>query len=63
MVAWDADDGAPLIHAYAEGLGADVLAGKLIHDDASLRIVGIETEDRRLTIDGPEIPESEDRGQ
>lgn len=63
LVSWRALDDMPLLHAYTVGLGADLLTARLLRQDASLRIGSIETEDNRLTLEGPEIPESEDRGE
>lgn len=63
LVAWSSLDEMPLLHAYAAGFGADLLTARLLRQDASLRIGSIETSDNRLTLEGPEIPESEDRGE
>jgi hypothetical protein len=63
LVAWRALDDMALIHAYAGSLSADGLAAKLINADPTLRIIAVETEDARLTIAGPELPASQDRGQ
>lgn len=63
LAAWRALDEMLLLHAYAVGLGADLLTARLLRQDASLRVGSIETSDNRLTLEGPEIPESEDRGQ
>jgi hypothetical protein len=38
------------------------LAARLINADRALRVTGVETEDGRLTVAGPELPASEDRG-
>jgi hypothetical protein len=62
LISWNSE-GMALIHVYATTLTADGLAAKLINADTALRITGIETEDGRLTIAGPEIPASEDRGE
>lgn len=62
LTQWRSLDDMALIHAYARGVKAEELAARLLHDDASLRVAAIETEDGRLTLEGPEIPESEDRG-
>lgn len=62
LVAWKSYDGMPLVHAYASGLRADELAARLLRLDPSVRVDAIETEDGRLTVEGPEVPENEDRG-
>jgi hypothetical protein len=62
LVLWREDEMA-LIHVYAGTYTADNLAAKLINAYPELRITAIETEDRRLTIAGPDIPASEDMGQ
>lgn len=62
LVEWRALDDMALLHAYAVGLGADMLAARLLRQDSSLRVGSIETEDRRILLEGPEIPISEDRG-
>ena len=63
LVLWHGEDEMAVVHAYARGLNAEALAGKLINGDPGLRIVGIETSDSKITVEGPQIPESEDRGQ
>ncbi len=63
LISWQDLDGMALIHAYAGTLTPDVLAARLLNADSKLRITAVETEDGRLTIMGPEIPESEDKGQ
>ena len=63
LISWHGLDEMALIHAYAGTLTADALAAKLINADPKLRITAVETEDQRLTIGGPDIPESEDAGQ
>ncbi len=63
LVSWSTADSMPLIHAYSTGPKVDILAAQLLHADPSLHIDGIETEDGRLTIEGPEVPLSEDRGE
>jgi len=63
LVAWKGLDEMALIHAYAGAYTADALAAKLINADPTLRITAVETEDNRLTIAGPELPASLDRGQ
>lgn len=62
LVAWRELDDMALLHAYAGSLTADALAAKLITLDPSLRITAVETEDQRLTVEGPQVPASEDRG-
>ena len=62
LVSWSDLDEMPLLHVYARGLQTDLLAARLLAGDASLRVGSIETEDGRLTLDGPETPISEDRG-
>ncbi|MFI5349418.1 MAG: hypothetical protein ACHQ2Z_07735 [Elusimicrobiota bacterium] len=62
LVSWQGAEEMALIHAYAGALAADALAAKLLNLDPLLRITAVETEDQRLTIKGPEIPASEDRG-
>jgi hypothetical protein len=62
LVQWKTIDDMAVIHVYANGLKTDELAGRLLREDASLRLGAVETEDRRLTLEGPEIPISEDRG-
>lgn len=62
LASWSSLDGMALIHVYVRGLKAEDLAARLLHDDASLRIGAIETADGRLTLEGPELLESEDRG-
>lgn len=62
LVSWSAVESMPLIHAYSTGTKVDALAAQLLHADPSLHIDGIETEDGRLTVEGPEVPLSEDRG-
>jgi hypothetical protein len=63
MISWHGFDEMALIHLYAGTLTPEVLAAKLINRDPELRITAVESEDKRLTIAGPQIPESEDRGQ
>jgi len=63
LVAWRELDDMALIHAYAGALTADGLAARLLNADPTLRITAVETEDGRLTIAGPELPASQDRGQ
>ena len=62
LISWNGLDEMALIHAYAGALTADALAAKLINGDPQLRVTAVETGDARLTIAGPEIPASEDRG-
>ena len=62
LTAWSSYEGMPLIHAYAAGLRVDELAARLLRLDPALRVDAIETEDGRLTLEGPEVPENEDRG-
>jgi hypothetical protein len=62
LISWQELDEMALFHAYASTLAADTLAAKLINSDPTLRITAVETEDGRLTIAGPELPASEDRG-
>ena len=62
LVAWRALDDMVLIHAYAGALTADALAAKLLNLDSSIRITAVETEDGRLTIEGPQLSAAEDRG-
>lgn len=62
LVAWRELDDMALIHAYAGALTADALAAKLINADPAVKITAVETEDARLTIAGPELPASQDRG-
>jgi hypothetical protein len=63
LISWQGLDTMALFHAYATTLTADVLAAKLINADPALRITAVESEDARITIAGPEIPASEDKGQ
>lgn len=63
LATWHGPDEMALIHVFAAGLRADALAARLLHDDASLRVDAIETQDGRVTVEGPEVPESEDRGK
>lgn len=63
LVSWHGEDEMALMHAYALGVTVDVLAAKLINSDPSLRIMAIETDDGRITIEGSAIPLSEDNGQ
>ncbi len=62
LVSWSTSDSMPLIHVYSTRIKVDDLAAQLLRSDPSLRVDGIESEDGRLTIQGPEISESEDRG-
>jgi hypothetical protein len=63
LISWHGLDDMALIHAYATTLTADGLAAKLINRAPKLRVTAVESEDSRLTIAGPQIPESQDRGQ
>lgn len=62
LASWRQLDEMALVRVYARGLRVDALAGKLIHDDPSLRVTAIETEDGRLTLQGAETPAAADRG-
>lgn len=63
LVSWHGLDDMAVIRVYASDLRADVLAARLLHGDTTLRLDAIETEDGRLTVAGPEVPESADRGR
>ena len=63
LVSWHGQDEMAVIHAYTPTLTVEILAAKLINSDPGLRIIGIETADARVTVEGPDIPESSDRGQ
>jgi hypothetical protein len=63
LTAWAVDDTMASINAYATGLSADALAATLINRDPALRVVGVESEDNRLTVEGEQIPAGEDKGQ
>jgi hypothetical protein len=63
LITWHGLDDMAVIHAYATTLTADALAAKLINRDPDLRVTAVETADKRLTIAGPQIPDSEDKGQ
>ncbi|MDE2490180.1 MAG: hypothetical protein KGM24_04995 [Elusimicrobia bacterium] len=63
LIAWNGPEGMTLVRAFAVGLTAETLTAELLERDSSLRVSGIESEDGRLTLDGPDIPESQDRGE
>jgi hypothetical protein len=64
LVGWRAaEEEAALVHVFVTGMALDQLAGRLMHDDPALRVTAIETEDKRLTLAGPDIPPSRDRGE
>ncbi len=63
LISWNELDTMASIHVYVTTLTADSLAAALINRDPTLRITAVENEDKRLTLAGPPIPESEDRGQ
>jgi hypothetical protein len=62
LITWRSLDDMALIHAYAVGLGADLLAARLLRVDTALNIGSVETEDRRILLEGPEASAPEDRG-
>jgi hypothetical protein len=63
LIGWRDLDDMALIHAYVQGLHADLLTARLLRGDASLRVGSIETEDGRIQLEGPEISAAEDRGE
>ena len=63
LTSWHGFDEMALIQAYASTLTVDALAAKLINAHPKLRITAVETQDVRITIAGPRVPESEDLGR
>ena len=63
LVMWNELKDMALLQAYAEGTKVDELAARLLQRDSSLRIDAVETEDGRLTLQGPQTSLSDDRGE
>ena len=63
LISWHGDDEMAVIHAFATTLKADQIAAKLMNSDPKLRITAVENDDARITLVGPQIPDSEDMGQ
>jgi hypothetical protein len=63
LLTWKGADDLLTLNVYVDHLTADVLGARLLQQDPSLRVDAIETQDGRLTLQGPDIPANEDRGQ